>query len=124
MPIRKILIADDELDVLAILEKKLKLNDFQVLALSKGKEIIAKVKSFQPDLLILDIVMPDMDGYAVGISLRQDEATKKIPIIFMTGKELEFSGMQKRARELGSCDIINKPCTFEELLAKVKEAVK
>jgi DNA-binding response OmpR family regulator len=123
MSIKKILIADDEPDVLAVLEKKLKQNDFEVMALSKGREIIAKVKSFQPDLLILDIVMPDMDGYAVGISLRQDEAAKKIPIIFMTGKELEFSGMQKRAQELGSCDIINKPCTFEELLAKVKEAI-
>ena len=123
MSIKKILIADDEPDVLAVLEKKLKQNDFEVMALSKGREIIAKVKLFQPDLLILDIVMPDMDGYAVGISLRQDEATKKIPIIFMTGKELEFSGMQKRAQELGFCGIINKPCTFEELLAKVKEAI-
>jgi DNA-binding response OmpR family regulator len=121
---KKILIADDEPDVLAILEKKLKTNDFQVLALSKGREIISQVKTFRPDLLILDIVMPDMDGYAVGISLRQDEATKRIPIIFMTGKELEFSGMQKRAEELGSCDIINKPCTFEELLVKVRAAFK
>ena len=68
--------------------------------------------------------MPDMDGYAVAITLRGDEATKKIPIIFMTGKELEYSGMQKRAQELGSCGVINKPCTFEELLVKVKEAVK
>jgi DNA-binding response OmpR family regulator len=121
---KKILIADDERDVLAILEKKLRLDGFQVLALSKGKEIIAQVKSFQPDLVILDIVMPDMDGYAVGITLRSDEATKKTPIIFMTGKELEYSGMQKRAQELGSCDIINKPCTFEELLVKVKEALQ
>jgi two-component system, OmpR family, alkaline phosphatase synthesis response regulator PhoP len=124
MPSKKILIADDEPDVLAILEKKLKQNGFEVLALSKGKEIIARVKEFKPDLLILDIVMPDMDGYAAGITLRGDEATKKTPIIFMTGKELEFSGMQKRAQELGFCDIINKPCTFDELLAKVKEALK
>jgi DNA-binding response OmpR family regulator len=123
MALKKILIADDEPDVLAILEKKLKANGFDVLALSKGKEIISQVKSFQPDLLILDIVMPDMDGYAVGITLRADEAAGKTPIIFMTGKELEYSGMQKRAQELGFCDIINKPCTFEELLAKVKESL-
>ncbi|MCX5708447.1 MAG: response regulator [Candidatus Omnitrophica bacterium] len=124
MPLKKILVADDEPDVLAILEKKLKQSGYDVLALSKGKEIIVKVKSFQPDLLILDIVMPDMDGYAVGITLRQDEATKKTPIIFMTGKELEFSGMQKRAEALGYCDIINKPCTFEELLVKVNAVLK
>ncbi len=123
MPLKKILIADDEPDVLAILEKKLKQNDFDVLALSKSKEIIAKVKSFRPDLLILDIVMPDMNGYAVGITLRQDESTKRMPIIFMTGKDLEYSGMQKRADDLGCCDVINKPCTFDELLAKVKIAI-
>ncbi len=124
MPSKRILVADDEPDVLAILEKKLKESGFEVLALSKGKEIIAQVKTFKPDLIISDIVMPDMDGYAAGITLRGDGATKNIPIIFMTGKELEFSGMQKRAQELGSCDIINKPCTFEELLAKAKEALK
>jgi DNA-binding response OmpR family regulator len=124
MPLKKILIADDEPDVLGILEKKLKQNGFDVLALSKGKEIIAQVKTFEPDLIISDIVMPDMDGYAVGITLRQEEATKKTPIIFMTGKELEFSGMQKRAEALGYCDIINKPCTFEELLVKVKAILK
>jgi CheY-like chemotaxis protein len=123
MALKKILIADDEPDVLAILEKKLKQNGYDVLALSKGKEIIARVNTFKPDLIISDIVMPDMDGYAVGITLRQDEVTKKTPIIFMTGKELEFSGMQKRAEALGACDIINKPCTFEELLVKVKEAI-
>ena len=124
MPLKKILIADDEPDVLAILEKKLKQNDFNVLALSKGKEIIEKVKSFRPDLLILDIVMPDMDGYAVGITLRQDELTKRIPIIFMTGKELEYSGMQNRANDLGFCDVINKPCTFDELMVKVGNSLK
>ena len=123
MASKRILIADDEPDVLAILEKKLKANGFEVLALSKGKEIIAQVKTFKPDLIISDIVMPDMDGYAVGITLRADDATKKTPIIFMTGKELEFSGMQKRAQDLGFCGIINKPCTFEELLVKVKEAI-
>jgi DNA-binding response OmpR family regulator len=124
MAAKKILIADDEPDVLAILEKKLKQNGFEVLALSKGKEIIAQVKTFKPDLIISDIVMPDMDGYAVGIILREDVETKKTPIIFMTGKELEYSGMQKRAEALGYCDIINKPCTFEELLVKVKAALK
>ncbi len=121
---KKILIADDEPDILNILAKKLKQNDFNVLALSKGKDILVKVKSFQPDLLILDIVMPDIDGYAVGLSLRNDAATKKTPIIFMTGKELEYSGMQKRAKELGYCDIVNKPCTFDELLERIEAVLK
>jgi two-component system alkaline phosphatase synthesis response regulator PhoP len=119
---KKILIADDEPDVLAILEKKLKQNDFEVLALSKGKDIVEKVRQFKPDLLILDIIMPDMDGYEVAAALRKDNAFLSTPIIFMTGKELEYSGILKRAGQLGFCDLINKPCTFEELLAKVKAA--
>ncbi len=123
MAAKKILLADDEPDVLSVLAKKLTASGFEVLALSEGKDINARVKEFKPDLLILDIVMPDMDGYAVGILLRRDQATKNTPIIFMTGKELEFSGMIKQARELGRCDCINKPCTFEELLQKVKDAL-
>jgi len=123
MAMKKILIADDEPDVLSILEKKFISNGFEVLALSKGKDINSRVKEFKPDLLILDIVMPDMDGYAVGILLRQDKDTKDTPIIFMTGKELEFYGMIKQAQELGKCDFIHKPCTFDALLQKVKAAL-
>lgn len=121
---KKILIADDEPDILNILAKKLKQNDFNVLALSKGKDILPKAKSFHPDLLILDIIMPDIDGYAVGLALRNDPGTRRTPIIFMTGKELEYSGMQKRAKELGCCDIVNKPCTFDELLERIEAVLK
>jgi DNA-binding response OmpR family regulator len=120
MAAKKILIADDEPDVLSILEKKLKQNDYDVLALSKGKEIIEKVKSFLPDLLILDIIMPDSDGYLVASALREDKALKKLPIIFMTGKELDYSGITKRISALGLCDFITKPCVFEDLLTKIK----
>jgi CheY-like chemotaxis protein len=67
--------------------------------------------------------MPDADGYLVASSLRQDQTLKKIPIIFMTGKELDYSGIMKRITALGLCDFIDKPCTFEDLLAKVKRII-
>jgi DNA-binding response OmpR family regulator len=121
---KKILIADDEPDILSILEKKFTQNDFYVLALSQGKEILDKARSFQPDLLILDIVMPDSDGYLVARALREDKALQKTPIIFMTGKELDYSGIMKRISGLGACDFIAKPATFEELLEKAKKLLK
>ncbi len=124
MALKKILIADDEPDVLAILEKKLKQSGFDVLALSNGKDVVVNVKKFQPDLLILDIIMPGMDGYSATVALREAEQTKKTPVIFMTGKELDYSGIQKRVEKLGCCDIITKPCTFDELLAKVNVVLK
>jgi DNA-binding response OmpR family regulator len=120
---KKILIADDEPDVLSILEKKFKQDNFQVLALSKGKDILDSVKSFKPDLMILDIIMPDIDGYSVAFLLREDKELKGIPIIFMTGKDLDHSGVQRRIAELGYCDFISKPCVFEDLLKKVNEIV-
>ncbi len=119
MAVKKILIADDELDILDVLEKKLKQNNYEVLALSKGKEVSEKAVEFKPDLFILDIVMPDMDGYAIGLRLRSKESFRATPIIYMTGKELATVGIQKRISELGFCDFITKPCTFENLLAKV-----
>lgn len=120
MSVKKILIADDEVDVLTVLEKKLRGNDFEVLALSKGSEIIEQALTFKPDLLILDIVMPGTDGYTAALALRKEESFKNTPIIFMTAKELDYSGIKKRVAELGGCDFILKPCAFEDLLTKVK----
>ncbi len=124
MELKRILIADDEPDVIAVLEKKLKQHGFEVLALSNGKDVAGNVIKFQPDLLILDIIMPGLDGYSAALALRAAEETKKTPVIFMTGKELDYSGIQKRVEKLGYCDIITKPCTFDELLAKVNAALK
>lgn len=117
----KILIADDEPDVLSILEKKLRQNGYEVLALSKGSQILEQAKSFAPDLLILDIGMPDADGYSVAQELRRHKGSASTPILFMTGQDLDFTAVSRHVEQVGKCDFIQKPCTFEELLAKVKE---
>lgn len=123
MAAKKILIADDEQDILDVLEKKLKQNNYEVLALSKGAEVTKKAVEFKPDLFILDIVMPDMDGYTIGLNLRSEESFRVTPIIYMTGKELATVGIQKRLSGLGFCHFITKLTTFEELLEKVKKAI-
>ena len=120
---KKILIADDEQDVLDVLGKKITGSSYDVVTISDGREVIDGCKSAKPDLIILDIVMPGMDGYAVASMLRKERNLESTPIIFMTAKELEYSGIQKRLSDLGFCDFIAKPFGFEELLAKIKEKI-
>lgn len=116
---KKILIAEDEPEVLNILEKKFRASGYEVLAASNGEEAFNRSRAYKPDVLLLDIAMPKVDGYTLAENFRKDNNFKETPIIFMTAKELEFSGIQKRITELGNCDFITKPCAFEALLAKV-----
>ncbi|MFH1247724.1 MAG: response regulator [Candidatus Omnitrophota bacterium] len=120
---KMILIADDELDALVILEKRLKANDYEVKTAASGKEVIEMVKTCQPDLLLLDIAMSDLDGYSVAQALKQNKSSCPIPIIFITGKELLPNGIETRIDNLGACDYIMKPCSFEDILAKIKKAI-
>ena len=117
---RKILIVDDELDVLTILEKKLRENDFFVTAVSKGKDAVTFARLDKPDLILLDIILPDLDGYSVASLIREDKDLKDVPIIFLTGKPLETKGIHDRLLELGACDYLTKPCEFKDILAKIK----
>lgn len=117
---KKILIVDDEVDILTVLEKKFRENNYFVMAVSSGKDAIQICKLNKPDLMLLDIAMPDMDGYDVVSVLRKDKSLENIPIIFLTGKELEYSGIEERLSEFGKVDIVMKPCSFQDLLAKVK----
>lgn len=120
---KKIVFADDEEDILNVLSGKLRKNNYFVIALARGKDVLENCRINKPDLILLDIAMPDIDGYAVASALREDKATKTIPIIFLTGKELRPQGILERVEQLGAYDFITKPFTFEELLEKIKEVI-
>ena len=120
---RKIFIADDEADVVQILEKRFKQLGHDVLTASDGSQAIGQCAAFAPDVIILDVVMPGLDGFSAASALRKEKAFADTPIIFMTAQELEYSAVERRLRGLSNCGFITKPCTFEELLAKVKEAL-
>lgn len=121
---KRILIAEDETESLDILVKKLRENNYEVMGFSGGRELLEKSSIFSPDLIILDIVMPDLDGYSVASAIRKNKNLKNTPIIFMSAKELEYSGIRKRMSDLGCCDFIGKPCTFDDLLGKIKEKIE
>jgi two-component system, OmpR family, alkaline phosphatase synthesis response regulator PhoP len=120
---KRILVADDNLEALIVLEKRLMQSGYAVFTATSGKEALERVKSDKPDLMLLDIVLPDMDGYTLVAAFKKDKSLKDIPVIFITAKELLPQGIEERISEIGACDYIVKPCSFEEILVKIKKFV-
>ena len=117
---KKILIVDDEEDVLLVLEKGLASAGYSVITADNGGDAIRLAKAKCPDLIILDIIMPEMDGTEVAARLREDRQTRNIPVIFLTcvlTKEEEA----ERRRAAGPNIFISKPYQLEELLTQVKQ---
>lgn len=83
---KKILVADDSIVIVAMMKAALEKEGFEVITAYDGEEALQKIESEFPDLIILDIMMPKMDGYTVNLKLKEDEKTKDIPVIISTGK--------------------------------------
>lgn len=114
----KILIVDDDIDSLKLISLMLQRHGYDVVAASAGIQALSKASSDYPDLIILDIMMPDMDGYEVCRRLRADELTRGIPIIMFTAKTLvddKVAGF-----EAGADDYLTKPTHPAELASRVK----
>lgn len=120
---KRILIVDDDQEILGVLEKRLRKNNYEVVGFLSGKEAIDKCKSFNPDLVILDMLLRDTDGYSIASALRKNINLESVPIIFITGQELDYSVSQKNISELVNCEFLPKLGTFEDLLEKIKEKI-
>jgi len=117
-----ILIVDDSFETLSLLGKILTKHNFNVVPASSGSQAIALARSKKPDLILLDINMPEPDGFMVCETLKKDPETQHIPIIFLTGKTNEddiLKGFQS-----GALDYIQKPFNQSELLARVRTHLK
>lgn len=120
---RIILVVDDEEDILALLDKKLTERDFRVYTATRGREGIAKAKAHQPGLILMDIVLPDIGGPEVVKLIKEDPATRHIPIIFFSGivsKEEEDTevGVQVDGVRYHA---LAKPFFFQDLYAAVEK---
>ncbi len=114
----KILIVDDDLDSLKLIGLMLQRHGYEVIAANAGAQALAKAVSERPNLIILDIMMPDMDGYEVCRRLRAHQTTRAIPIIMFTAKTLvddKVAGF-----EAGADDYLTKPTHPAELASRVK----
>ena len=114
----KILIVDDDLDTLRLVGLMLQHQGYRIIAANSGIQAIAMAQTDKPDLILLDIMMPEMDGYEVARKLRTDPATNNMPIIMFTAKtqvDDKVAGF-----EAGADDYLTKPTQPRELFAHVK----
>lgn len=119
---KKILIIDDERDLVAMVKLRLEANNFATLEAFDGKEGIRKAEKEDCDLILLDIILPDIDGYEACKRLRHNPKTKDIPIIIFTASNLK--SLAEKAIDAGAVDYIIKPFEPEELVGKISEALK
>lgn len=117
-----ILIADDEQINRALLKRRLEREGYHVLTARNGSEAVRQTKEARPDLVLMDVMMPEMDGLDACRLIKEDEATHSIPIIFLSARdetEMKVSGLS-----LGADDYISKPFEAEELIARVHVAIR
>jgi len=119
---KRILIVDDERDIIKALTVRLKSKGYRVFGALGGAQGIFMANKEIPDLIILDIRMPDMDGFSVVEALKQSGQTSRIPIIFLTGSPERDA--DERAMGLGARFYIKKPYDPEELLDAVRRALE
>jgi len=118
----KILIVEDDLDVAEMLNAYFRVQGYEVFTVNWGEDGVRAGQTILPDLVILDIRLPDIDGYEVARRLRADRRTQEIPIIFLTEKRERVDRLQ--GFEVGADDYITKPFDVQELRLRVRNALK
>ena len=117
---KKILIVDDEKDILSMLEKRLTAEGYRVITANNGTDALMSAKSKHPDLIILDVLTPGIEGGEVGERLKADPETHGIPVIFLTAL-LSKAEEEKYGPMIGGNITFAKPFEPQELLAQVKK---
>ncbi len=117
-----IAVVDDEEDIVELISYNLKREGFDVRGFYDGESFISSLKSFYPDLVILDLLLPGMDGFEVCRYIRRDERLSRIPIIILSVKDSEIDKVV--GLELGADDYLTKPFSTRELIARVKAVLR
>ena len=119
----RVLVVDDEEHITELLAMALGYQGFEVERAANGREALDAVARRAPDLLVLDVMMPELDGFEVARRLRRDEgAATRIPIIFLTAKDTTQDKVE--GLRLGSDDYVTKPFSIEELVERVKAVLR
>ena len=116
---KRILVVEDQEDNRQILRDLLASADYEMVEAENGQEALTAVVEHMPDLILMDIQLPIMDGYEATRRIKADPATKSIPIIVVTSYAL--SGDEGKAREAGCDAYVTKPYSPRQLLAKIRE---
>jgi len=118
----KILVVEDDLDVAEMLNAYFRVQGYEVFTVNWGEDGVRACQTINPDLVVLDIRLPDIDGYEVARRLRTDRRTQDVPIIFLTEKRDREDRLQ--GLELGADDYITKPFDVQELRLRVRNALR
>lgn len=121
LTMKKILVIEDEAQTRNIFLECLEAEGFNAIGAENGRVGLQRIREYLPDLVVCDILMPELDGYGVLAQLRQDPITAVIPFIFLTAKTAEVE--RRHGLELGADGYLTKPCTTEELLRAIAEMV-
>jgi two-component system, sensor histidine kinase and response regulator len=115
---KKILIVDDTVDTVELLKKRFRADGYDTAEAFDGEEALRLVEEYRPDLLVLDVMMPKMDGFEVCSRLRQSGSCRQLPVLMLTAK----SDVPDKVRglDLGADDYITKPFDYKELAARVR----
>jgi len=113
----KILVVDDEIYIVHILDFSLGIEGYEVMTALDGEQALAKVEQDKPDLIVLDIMMPKLDGYETCKALKSNPATKDIPVILLSAKGRNVD--QKVGFEVGADDYITKPFSPRKLVERI-----
>ena len=118
---KKILIVDDEPDILKVVTFRVKKLEYEVVTATNGQEALDLIQKEEPDLILLDIELPVMNGYEVCQRVKTNEKLKHIPIIFLTASSA--SKIAEKVKEFNADDYLIKPFDSKELLKKIKNFI-
>ena len=119
MAIRTVLVVDDIAAQLTEIQNIVSGEGYQVITAQSGQEAVDKAKKQRPDLIFMDIVMPEMDGYAASRELKSDATTKDIPLVFVSSKDQEADKVWAQLQ--GIEDYVTKPYTPEQIIEKINK---
>ncbi len=118
-----ILVVDDDSDTVSLLDEVLRSNGFAVRAVTRGREVLTAAREARPSLVLLDVKLPDLDGYAVLEQLKADSELGDVPVIVMTGSEIINDAKRQKVLALGAQRFIEKPFSVEELVEQIERAM-
>ena len=117
----RVLIADDDAVILRLLEVNFSLEGYEVVTASRGEEAIERASEGRFDLIVLDVMMPGMDGWEVASRLKEEEVTASIPVVFLSARTQEQD--KERGMRLGVAAYVTKPFDPEELLGLAQRLI-
>jgi two-component system OmpR family response regulator len=116
----RVLVVDDEPNITDLVSTALRYEGFEVAAVGTGRAALDQIATFRPQLVVLDIMLPDLDGFEVARRLRQEG--RRVPILFLTAKDATEDKV--RGLTLGGDDYVTKPFSLEELLARIRAVLR